>query len=137
MTRYLLDTNIFSDLFRNPGGLVDQALRHRRDEEIGTSLIVKGEILFGLVKNNNLRGLRRFEVALESIAVWALEPPVEEKYASLRVQMERNGVQIGPNDLWIASHAMALRAVIVSDERAFLQVPGLEVENWLRPSTGI
>jgi tRNA(fMet)-specific endonuclease VapC len=132
VTRYLLDTNILSSLFRNPDGAVDQALRGRIDQEVGTSLIVKGEVLFGLAKNNNLRGLRLFEGFLESLAVWPLEPPIEASYAELRVILERRGIQMGPNDLWIAAHAVTLEAVLVTDDRAFLSVPGLKVENWLR-----
>ena len=132
MTRYLLDTNIISDLFRNPGGKVDQALRARIGEEIGTSLIVRGEILFGLKKNNNVRGLHRFEMLLDSITVWPLEEPAEDRYAALRVDMERHGHEIGANDLWIAAQSLALDAIVVTDDRAFQRLPGLKVENWLR-----
>lgn len=132
MTRYLLDTNIISDLFRNPGGAVDQALRVHGGDEIGTSLIVKGEILLGLKKNSNLRGLRQFEMFLEAIMVWSLEEPVEDRYAALRVEMERRGDQIGANDLWIAAQAVAIDAVVVTDDRAFARLPGLKIENWLR-----
>lgn len=132
MTRYLLDTNIISDVFRNPDGAVDNALRVHSGDEIGTSVVVKGEILFGLRKNSNLRGLREFEMLLASIAVWSLEEPVESSYAALRLEMERRGDQIGANDLWIAAQALAIDAVVVTDDRAFMRLPGLKVENWLR-----
>lgn len=132
MTRYLLDTNIISDLFRNPGGAIDRALRSRSGHEIGTSLVVKGEILFGLKKNNSLRGLRQFEVFLQSIMVWPVEEPVEDHYSNLRAAVERRGDPMGANDLWIAAHALALGAVVVTDDRAFRRMPGLKVENWLR-----
>lgn len=132
MTRYLLDTNIVSDLFRNPNGPVERSLRDHRRHQIGISLIVKGEILFGLSKTNNHRGRRAFDALLETIEVWSLESPVEDEYASLRVALERQGVQMGPHDLWIASHGLVLDAVVVTDDRAFARVPGLKVENWLR-----
>jgi tRNA(fMet)-specific endonuclease VapC len=133
VTRYLLDTNIISDLFRNPRGPVDEALRARNKHEIGTSLVVKGEILFGLKKNNNMRGLREFEILLEAVPVWAMEEPTADRYAALRAEMERRGDQIGPNDLWIAAHSLTLEAVVVTDDRAFQRIPGLKVENWSRP----
>ena len=132
MTRYLLDTNIVSALFRDPGGPVDRALRARKEDEIGTSLIVRGEVLFGLRKNNSLRGLREFQMLLETIVVWSLEQPTEDHYAALRVAMEQSGEHIGPNDLWIAAQALAMDAVVVTDDRAFQRLPGLKVENWLR-----
>ncbi|APH73720.1 type II toxin-antitoxin system VapC family toxin [Aquibium oceanicum] len=130
--RYLLDTNIVSDLFRNPNGSVDRRLREHRQHEIGISLIVKAEILFGLTKNDNQRGRRVFEALLETIDVWPLESPAEEQYATLRTSMERQGVQMGPHDLWIACQGIVLDAVVVTDDSAFSQVPGLKVANWLR-----
>ncbi|MCW4116203.1 PIN domain-containing protein [Aurantimonas sp. MSK8Z-1] len=132
MARYLLDTNIISDVFRHAGGRVDLALRARKDEEIGASLIVKGEILFGLEKNRNVRGLDRLKVFLQAIEVWDLEAPTEAIYAQVRDERERSGVRMGANDLWVAAHAIALEATLVSDDRAFLDVPRLSVENWLR-----
>lgn len=132
MTRYSLDTNIVSDLFRNPDGAIDHALRAQREHEIGISMIVKGEITFGLKRKNNLRGLRLFDIFLETVPVWHLEPPMEDRYAEMRLAMELMGVGIGPNDLWIASQAAVMCAVVVTDNQAFSRVPGLKVENWLR-----
>ena len=42
------------------------------------------------------------------------------------------GTPIGPNGLWIAAHALALGATVVTgNEREFRRVRGLNVENWL------
>jgi tRNA(fMet)-specific endonuclease VapC len=47
--------------------------------------------------------------------------------------LERTGTPIGPNDLFIAAHARALGAIVVTDNvRELARVPGLVVENWLR-----
>ena len=133
MTRYLLDTNIISHLFRNPGGVIDASLRERAGEEIGTSLVVKAEILYGLEKHGALRAARHLERLLDAITVWPIEEPTERCYARLRAETERGGNPLGTNDLWIAAQSVALDAVVVTDDRAFLRVPGLKIENWLRP----
>lgn len=112
---------------------MDQALRERVGEDIGTSLVVKAEILYGLEKNGSLRGVRQLQYMLEAIEVWPIEEPVEQNYARLRFEMEKTGNSLGTNDLWIAAQTIALDAVVVTDDRAFLRVPGLKVENWLRP----
>jgi tRNA(fMet)-specific endonuclease VapC len=40
---------------------------------------------------------------------------------------------IGPNDLWIAAHALALGATLVTNnERDFRRVEGLKIENWAK-----
>jgi tRNA(fMet)-specific endonuclease VapC len=133
VTRFLLDTNIISDVFKNPEGRAVAGLRAYRTEEIGTSLIVAGEIRYGLVKNRNMRGLERLEMFLGAITVWPLESAVDEAYAEFRHAAARSGVGIGANDLWIAAHAAVLSATLVTNDRAFGDIPGLTVENWLRP----
>jgi len=132
MSRFLLDTNVISAAIRMPGGPVDEALRSLSGEEIGTSLIVKGEILFGLKKNANVRGRQRLDVFLGAMTVWPLEDPVDDLYGDLRAWAEQQGKPMGANDLWIAAHALALEATVVTDDKAFFRVPGLKVENWLQ-----
>jgi tRNA(fMet)-specific endonuclease VapC len=132
MTRYLLDTNIVSDVMRNPDGPAEQALRKNADAEIGISLIVKGEVLFGLVRNANTKGRKRFDVLLEAIEVWSMPDGVADIYGQVRAAMERSGAKMGPNDMWIAAHSLLLDAILVTDDRRFNSVPGLKIENWLR-----
>lgn len=53
-------------------------------------------------------------------------PAVSAHYARLRAALERQGIPIGSNDTWIAAHALALGAVIVTDNVGeFARVPGL------------
>lgn len=133
MTRYLLDTNVISQLVRNPGGPVDIAMRRNIDAEIGTSLIVKGEILYGLKRNANVRGKERLDYFLQAVAVWSMDATVAEIYGDVRAEMEKQGTLMGPNDMWIAAHSLALDAVLVTDDRIFSAVPELKIENWQRP----
>jgi len=60
------------------------------------------------------------------------EEPADLIYADIRATLEKSGTPIGANDLFIAAHALALNATLVTgNEREFRRVPGLEVENWL------
>jgi tRNA(fMet)-specific endonuclease VapC len=47
--------------------------------------------------------------------------------------LEQNGTPIGPNDTFIAAHALALGATLVTADAEFARVPGLQIENWLQP----
>lgn len=61
-----------------------------------------------------------------------LEEPADRCYSELRADLEKRGATIGPNDMLIAAHALALQcAVITANELEFSRVPGLQVENWL------
>ena len=64
--------------------------------------------------------------------ILSLEPPVEHHYATIRANLEQAGTPIGPNDLLIAAHTMALDLILVTaNTREFERVPPLKLENWL------
>jgi tRNA(fMet)-specific endonuclease VapC len=130
--RYLLDTNIVSDLARHPAGRVARKIAEVGTENIAISVVVACEIRFGMAKGVSPRLLDNLEGILGEIEVLPLDPPVEREYADIRATLERAGTPIGPNDLLIAAHARLLGMTLVSanlDE--FARVQGLAVENWL------
>jgi tRNA(fMet)-specific endonuclease VapC len=130
MIEYLLDTNVISDLVRDPFGAL--AARIEQDgDKAAISLIAIAEIQFGLRKNPMLRRSRLMLNSLERFPALAWEAPAELRYAELRVELERLGTPIGSNDMLIAAHALALDCTLVTaNEREFRRVPGLRVENW-------
>ena len=73
------------------------------------------------------RLLQRYEEAMSFITVMPLDTAVAEPYATLRGQLERAAPPIGPNDLLIAAHALALGATLVSADAEFQRVPGYPV----------
>ena len=130
--RYLLDTNILSDLVRNPAGRIAQRIETVSEEAVCTSLIVSAELRFGAFKKGSKRLLSQLEAVLSALDILPLEMPVDERYAGLRLALERAGTPIGGNDMLIAAHALALDlTVVTANEREFSRVPGLAVENWL------
>ncbi len=132
MTKYLLDTNVISDLARNPKGAVAGRLIEIDPEDVVTSVIVSCEVLFGLEKTPGRNAARSAEF-LETLTVLPVDQAVARPYARIRHALSGNGKQISPNDMLIAAHAVALGAVLVTaNEREFARVPGLKVENWLR-----
>jgi tRNA(fMet)-specific endonuclease VapC len=75
----------------------------------------------------------RVDQLLGAIETLSLEPKADEHYGRIRTQLEKAGTVIGGNDLLIAAHALAIDAVLVTDNvREFKRVKGLRVENWLR-----
>ena len=133
MTRYLLDTNILSDLVRNPQGRVTTQIAEVGDQAICTSIIVAAELRFGAAKRASERLTLQLERILAAIEILPFEPPADAAYAQLRAKLEAAGTPIGGNDLLIAAHALVSGCVVVTDnEREFGKVSGLGVENWLR-----
>lgn len=130
--RYLLDTNIVSDLVRNPQGRAAAAVRAMGESAVFTSIIVVAELRYGAEKKNSLRLTQQLETVLRGLEIVDFDAPADGRYATLRAYLEGAGTPIGPLDLLIAAHALALDSVLVTDnEREFTRVPGLMVENWL------
>ncbi|MGE3961331.1 MAG: type II toxin-antitoxin system VapC family toxin [Dehalococcoidia bacterium] len=123
MTRYLLDTNIISDLMRHPSGPAAEQIRRVGEDAIYTSVIVAGELRFGAAKLGSPRMTERVEAILERIEVLPLTLPVDERYGELRARLEPNRNVLGSHDLWIAAHALAADCCIVTDNgREFARV---------------
>ncbi len=130
---YLLDTNIVSDLVRNPQGRTAATLERIGNEQICTSIVVAAELHYGAIHRNSRRLTEQLEIVLSGIEILSLDFPADVRYGELRTQLEESGQTIGPNDLLIAAHALALGHTLVTDnEREFSRVPGLKIENWLR-----
>jgi len=130
---YLLDTNILSDLVRNPQGVVAAQISKAGEDSICTSIVVAAELRYGAAKSNSVKLAERIDLILSALEILPLEAPVDHVYADIRHHLARQGTPIGPNDLLIAAHALANNLTVVTANVAeFSRVPGLKVENWLR-----
>lgn len=133
MTRFLLDTNILSDVVRNPRGRVAACIARAGDAAVRTSIIVAAELRFGAAKKGSERLTIQLERILSLIDIQPFDAPADAAYARLRAELEAAGAPIGANDMLIAAQALATDCVVVTDnEREFSRVSGLRVENWLR-----
>jgi tRNA(fMet)-specific endonuclease VapC len=131
--RYLLDTNIVSDLIRNPHGRITQRIRKVGEAQVCTSIIVAAELHYGSAKKGSPRLAAQLDAVLGVLEVLPFEAPADRTYGALRARLEEGGKLIGANDLLIAAQAIALGHVLVTDnEREFARVDGLACENWLR-----
>ncbi|MHB1871756.1 MAG: PIN domain-containing protein [Steroidobacteraceae bacterium] len=130
--RYLLDTNIVSDLIRHPQGAVARQIAAKGEDTVCTSVIVAAELRYGAEKAGSKRLSDRVDLILSALEVLPLETPGDFHYGKLRHHLAQHGTPIGPNDLLIAAHARALDLTVITDnEREFTRVPDLLVENWL------
>jgi tRNA(fMet)-specific endonuclease VapC len=132
LTRYLLDTNVISDLIRNPRGKAAKRLARVGDSNICTSIIVAAELRYGCAKKGSERLLKAVEDVLGEIDVLPFDIPADVEYGGIRSAPENAGRPIGANDLLIAAHARAVGATVVTaNADEFKRIPGLKVENWL------
>lgn len=130
--RYMLDTDALSDLIRHPQGTVADRVRSAGEETICTSIVVAAELRFGAEKSGSPKLAARVDLILSALEILPLEPPADRYYGQIRQWLARQGTPIGPNDMLIAAHALALDLTVVTgNTREFSRVPGLSVDDWL------
>lgn len=132
MKRHLLDTNVLSELVRQPRGAVARKIAEVGEAAVCTSVIVACELRYGAAKKGSPRLSAQVEAILAAIEILPFDAPADAAYADLRVALEQAGSPIGPNDMLIAAHALAHDCMLVSaNVREFSRVPGLSVVSWL------
>jgi tRNA(fMet)-specific endonuclease VapC len=135
---YLLDTNIISHMMRNAEGTasryLEKLINSDPDHKFFTSIVVQSELLFGLAKRPTPKLQQAYERQMAGLMVMPIDDAVSHRYAAVRLALSQAGTPIGPNDLFIAAHALALDCTLVTDnEDEFRRVAGLKVENWSKP----
>jgi len=131
--RYMLDTNTASYVIKANVPAVYKRLMATPMEQVCISVITEAELLFGLAKRPDALGLQKavneFLLRVDSLP---LDSVAARQYGDLRAWLEGSGKEIGNMDLIIAAHALAVDAVLVSNDKAFRAMKHLKLEDWTR-----
>jgi tRNA(fMet)-specific endonuclease VapC len=129
--RYLLDTNTVSYIIKGNFPQVRERLLHVPTSEVGISVVTEAELRFGVARLPQATKLGIVvEEFLRRVEIFVWDSAAARVYALLRATLEEHGEPIGNLDLMIASQALALRLILVSNDRVFRRVKGLTVEDW-------
>ena len=100
-------------------------------EDICVSVITEGELLYGLARRPQAHSLCTIVMEfLRRIEVLPWGRDAASEYGEMRAALGRRGQTLEPNDILIAAHAVAVAAVLVTNNRAFKRVGGLMLEDW-------
>jgi tRNA(fMet)-specific endonuclease VapC len=130
--QFLLDTNICIYIAKaRPPHLLDR-FNTIAVGDAAMSVVTFGELEFGARKSQQAKVSLAVLAQLRSIIpALPLDVAVGQEYGRIRSELETIGRPIGNNDLWIAAHASALKAILVTNNRReFDRVKGLKVEDW-------
>lgn len=125
VNRGLLDTSVLIALEQDRA--VDRSLL---PNECAVSIITLGELRLGiLAAQDSDQRTQRLETMVEVLAFDALpvDKAVIANWASLKVRLRDAGLRMESNDALIAATAIAHQVPLVTQDRDFLVVPGLEV----------
>lgn len=133
--KYMLDTNIISYLMKNqPKSIAEKIAQLPADTSLIMSFVTYAELLKG-AENSQQKAfvLQKLAKMTEIIqVVYPNDDKICQHYAVQFLQLKALAKQIGNNDLWIACHALAENAVVVTNNvREFQRIDGLILENWV------
>jgi tRNA(fMet)-specific endonuclease VapC len=128
---YVLDTNTLIYFFKGMGNVAEQLLIVP-PKEIAIPTIVLFELEVGIAKSTSPK---KRKVQLQNLTdiVTILPFGLEEARiaASIRAQLERSGLIIGPYDMLIAATALSQNGTLVTHNTAeFKRVKNLELVDW-------
>ena len=82
--RYLLDTNILSDLILNPQGTVAQRISSAGESTVCTSIVLAAGLRFGAEKSGPSKLADRIDLILSALDILPLEAPADRHYGEVR-----------------------------------------------------
>jgi tRNA(fMet)-specific endonuclease VapC len=130
MKRYMLDTNTVSHLIKGHPAVA----RHVQAVPIASlciSAITEGELRFGLAKRPEAKRLHQaVEEFLRRVDVLPWDTGTTTPYGTTRADLERHGKTLAPLDLLIATHALSVGAIMVTNDQAFGLLGSLIIEDW-------
>jgi predicted nucleic acid-binding protein len=131
---FLLDTTTFSDLMREHPKVDARLGSISSTDRVIICSVVRGEIRYGIERLPQSKRRQGLEAkAAQLFAIIPCEPVPEaagDRYATVKLSRQRQGLALDENDLWIAATVLALSAVLVSRDSDFQQSDGLTVEDW-------
>lgn len=131
---YLLDTNILIYLIKNrPPEVATRIDALPQDDTLGMSFVTWAELLKGAERSSRKAGvLRRLDGLAKQVPVhYPQGAAICQHYAEQFTRLKDAGTPIGANDLWIACHALAEDATLVThNTREFERVEGLRLADW-------
>lgn len=101
--------------------------------DLSMSVVTYGELAYGATKSPNPGDREQLRRLITLVPVLPLPVRAGEIYGELRAMLGKAGRLVGPNDLWIAAHAITSGLTLVTNnEREFRRIEALKLDNWAR-----
>ena len=133
--KFLLDTNVCIDYLNASHPSVVERLREASPEDLCLSSVAVAELRYGADKSaRKKRNHQKLDVLTAEIQCVDFDLDAASTFGRVRAALEAQGTPVGPYDMMIGAHALALGCVLVTDNvQEFRRISGLEVENWRLP----
>lgn len=128
---YFLDTNTLIYFFKGIGNVAN-ILLSKAPKDIFVPSIVLYELEVGIAKSTKPKKRKtQLESLISRINISSFDAQEARVAATIRANLESNGIPIGPYDTLIAGTALSNNATLVThNTKEFRRVKGLNIEDW-------
>ena len=132
--KFMLDTNTCIYIIKRKPPHVIERFRQTEISQIGISSITLSELIYGASKSSkpeqNKMALTQFVAPME---ILPYDDEAAQYYGDIRTHLEKQGTPIGSLDMLIAAHALSIACTLITNnEKEFIRIPNLKIDNWLK-----
>ena len=128
-----MDTNICAYFMSRRYPSVTAKFREHNPGDLVISSIVAAELAYGVENSARVESNRHtLELFLSKLTVLAWDDSAIWQFGVHKAKLKKAGAKLGELDLLIGCHALAMDAVLVTNNtREFERIEGLKLENWV------
>lgn len=133
--RYVLDTNIVAAILNRHPAVIERFNQVSRNNLLFLPAMALAELQYGALSSQRIaENLARINRILEALIFAPVDRPIAERFGLLKARLRRQGLTRSDADLLVASTALEMRAILVTDDKDLRDgsIRELQVENWLR-----
>lgn len=126
--RYLLDTNIIIALFKEDKQVLKKV---QEAQEIYHPAVVIGELYYGAFNSTRkVENLGKVDEYRNDVAILNSDEHTARFYGEVKAALKKRGTPIPENDIWISAIAIQYDLTLVTRDKHFGNIDGLNVEKW-------
>jgi tRNA(fMet)-specific endonuclease VapC len=132
-SRYLLDTNIASYVIKGNIPAVRRRIVQVPMAQLAISAVTEGELRYGAARRPDAARLQTIvDEFLLRMTILPWDSEAAQHYGQIRAALERECQPMGNLDTMIGAHALAVGAVLVTNDQAFSRIRELNIEDWTK-----
>jgi len=130
---YFLDTNICAYFMSRKYPSVTAQFKAHAPHDLFISALVAGELAYGVALSSRVESNRKnLDAFLSMLQIVPWDEQAMWHFGQQKARLKKAGTKIGEIDLLIGCQALALDAIMVTNNtREFERIEGLKLENWV------
>ena len=127
--KFLLDTNIIAAWLK---GETSVAYKIDKAKEIHIPIIAVGELYYGALYSTQVaKNIKEIKSITANYGVLQIDEETTIAYGNIKAALRKKGKPIPENDIWIAAIAKRFKLVVVTRDKHFKEIDGINIKSWL------